>query len=80
MQISEADANSTGLVFTVYRRSTLFPVGRKASSNSMAGTTTEVGTNIIAASVGRDAGFEKLRDPVMIVLQLESQNNVQKSL
>ena len=80
MQISETDANSTGLVFTVYRRSTLFPVGRKTSSNSMAGTITEVGTNIIAASVGRDAEFENLRDPVMIILRLESQNNVHKRL
>ena len=80
-QINEMDATSTGLVFTVYRRSTLFPVGRirKASSNSMADTIAEIDTNIIAASVGRDAEFENLQDPVVIILRLESQNNVQRS-
>lgn len=84
-RISERDTNSTGLVFTVYRKSTLFPVsGGRASSNSSAsmaaGETTEVGTDIIAANVGRGAEFESLQDPVTIILRLESQINVQKSL
>ena len=75
-QISDTDPNSTGLVFTVYRKSTLFPVGREASSNSMADKMTEVGTNIIAASVGGVAELENLQDPITITLQLEGQNNV----
>ena len=73
-QINDTDTNSTGLVFTVYQKSTLFPVGRKASSSNKAKT--KIGTNIIAASVGRDVAFENLQDPVTIILQLESKNNV----
>ena len=80
-QLSDTEANSTtGLVFAVYRKSTLFPVGRNALSDSLVDTTTEVSTNIIAASVGRDVEFENLQDPVTITLQLESLNNVQKML
>jgi hypothetical protein len=55
-------------------------VGERASSSSSAEMTI-VGTDIIAANVGRDdAGFENLQDPVTIILRLESQNNVQKNL
>ena len=80
-QINDTDTNSTGLVFTLYKKSTLFPVGRKAMSTGLAhATTTKVGTNIIAASVGRDIPFENLQDPVTIILQLENQNNVRKKL
>ena len=80
-RLSDAEANSTtGLVFTVYRKSTLFPVGRNALSDSLVDTTTKVGTNIIAASVGRGVEFDNLQDAVTITLQLESLNNVQKML
>ena len=41
---------------------------------------TVVGTDIIAASVWRGVEFENLQDPVTIILQLESQINVKKSL
>ena len=80
-RISETDTNGTGLVFTVYRKSTLFPVGGgRASSNGSAsmaaGEMTVVGTDIIAASVGRGIEFESLQDPVTIILLLESQINV----
>ena len=75
-QINDTDTNSTGLVFTVYQKLALFPVSRKASSNSMVDTITEVDTNIIAAIVGRNIAFENLQDPITIILQLESQNNV----
>jgi hypothetical protein len=58
-------------------------VGERAlssSSASMAGEITEVGSDIIAANVGRDVEFENLQDPVTVILRLESQNNVQKNL
>ena len=58
--------------------------GGRALSNSsasmVAGEMTEVGTDIIAANVGRGVEFENLQDPVIIILQLESQINVKKSL
>ena len=83
-QISETDTNGTGLVFTVYRKSTLFPVGRgrtlsNGSASMAAGEMTEVGTDIIATNVGRSVEFESLQDPVTIILQLENQINVQKA-
>ena len=80
-KINDTDTNSTGLVFTLYEKSTLFPVGRKAMSTGLAHTTTtQVGTNIIVATVGRDVVFEDLQDPVTIILQLEGKNNVHKKL
>ena len=75
-QINDTDTNSTGLVFIVYRKSTLFPVGRNTSSSNMANTITQVGTNIIATNVGRDIVFENLQDPVTIMLQLRYKKNV----
>lgn len=75
-RINDTDTNSTGLVFTVYKKSTLFPVGRNTFSSNMEDTITQVGTDIIAANVGRDIAFENLQDPVTIILQLENQNNV----
>ena len=78
-QINITNTNSTGLVFTFYEKSTLFPVGGNALSNSLPRTVTKVGTNIIAASVGRDVVFENLQDPVTIVLQLKGQDNVHKN-
>ena len=57
--------------------------GGRASSNSSASMATDevtvVGTDIIAANVGRGVEFENLQDPVTIILLLKSQINVQKS-
>jgi hypothetical protein len=63
------DTNSTGLVFTLYEESTLFPV-RNSTNNSA--TRTVVGTRIIAATIAqRNTSFEDLSEPVIILLPLE---------
>ena len=68
--------NVTGLVFTLYKTSTLFPVGDQARNGKNSSlTTTEVGTHIIAANVnGQD--IEGLKEPVTITLQLTIQEGV----
>lgn len=63
------DINRTGLVFTLYGESTLFPV-RNSTNNSA--TRTVVGSRIIAANVAqRNTTFEDLSEPVVILLPLE---------
>lgn len=70
-----SDSITTGLVFTLYEAATLFPVGESTRSSNNH-TITQVGSRIIAASVGQDTEFEDLKDPVVIVLQLENQEMV----
>ena len=66
----------TGLVFTLYKASTLFPVSKRASKNSLM---TEVGTHIIAANInGQD--IEDLKDPVVITLQLNIREGVSRCI
>ena len=61
--------NNTGLVFTLYGESTLFPV-RNSTNNSA--TMTVVGSRIIAASVAqRNTTFEDLPEPIIVLLPLE---------
>lgn len=70
--------NTTGLVFTLYGTSTLFPVGErdKSSKNS---SMTEVGTHIIAANInGQDV--EGLKEPIIITLHLNIQEGVSNSI
>lgn len=68
----KSNTNSIGIVFTLYEAATLFPVGESSrSSNNQ--TMTQVGSQIIAASVGENIEFEDLEDPVTVVLQLENQ-------
>ena len=70
--------NTTGLVFTLYRASTLFPVSKRAKSSENL-SMTEVGTHIIAANInGQDV--EGLKDPVIITLQLNIREEVSRSL
>ena len=65
----------TGLVFTLYRTSALFPVNEQARNSSM----TEVGTHIIAANInGQDV--EGLVEPVIITLQLNIREGVSISI
>ena len=63
------DTSRTGLVFTLYGESTLFPV-RNSTNNSA--TRTVVGSRIIAANVAqRNTVFEDLSEPVVVLLPLE---------
>lgn len=70
--------NTTALVFTLYTAPTLFPVSERSQSSSNQ-TMTQVGTNVIAASVGRN-DIEGLKDPVEISLKLEIQAGVRDQL
>ena len=63
------DSNSTGLVFTLYGESTLFPVRNRPNNSA---TMTVVGSRIIAATVAqRNTTFEDLSEPVLVLLPLE---------
>ena len=73
-QISSGSANTTGLVFTLYKASTLFPTSDQ-TKNSKNSSTTEVVTHVIAAKInGKDV--EDLKDPVIITLQLNIREGV----
>lgn len=64
------DTNSTGLVFTLYEESTLFPM--RNSTNNSSATMTMVGSRIIAANIAqRNAMFEDLSEPIIVLLPLE---------
>ena len=66
-----SDTNSTGLVFTLYGESTLFPVGNQSSSDNN-NSRTIVGSRIIAANVAQsNTSFEDLQEPIIVVLPLE---------
>jgi hypothetical protein len=72
---SSMNSNMTGLVFTLYKASTLFPVGDRAGSGKNNSSMTEVGTHIIAANInGQDV--EDLKEPVTITLQLNIREGV----
>lgn len=65
-----SDTNTTGLVFTLYGESTLFPT-RNRTNNSSA-TMTVVGSQIIAANIAqRNTTFEDLSEPIIVLLPLE---------
>lgn len=68
------NTNTTGLVFTLYESAILFPVDGNTNSNNQ--TMTQVGSQIIAASVGQNIEFEDLKDPVTVILQVENQERV----
>lgn len=69
--------NTTGLVFTLYKASTLFPVSSQTGSGKNS-SMTEVGTHIIAANInGEDV--EGIMEPVTINLQLNIREGVSSS-
>ena len=72
------NVTSTGLVFTLYDQSTLFPVGNtsEASKNTNV-TMTVVGSQVIAASVAQDGPkVENLDDPVLVLLPVRISGEV----
>ena len=63
------DRTDVGVFFVLYDRPTLFPVdGRR--NNSDVPRQTDVGTRVLAATVGPGLNFQNLADPVVIVLRL----------
>ena len=66
--------NNIGLVFGLYDRPTLFPVG--GQNNSQIGKRTEVGSSIISALVGVDLEFQNLAQPVTSTFRLQNKSEM----
>ena len=71
-----SDTNRTGLVFTLYEESTLFPMTSNGNDDSNT-SVTMVGSRVIAANVAQtDTIFEDLQEPIIILLPLETGEKV----
>ena len=70
------DRDNVGLFFALYDTPTLFPVGGGNDVNSNAPTGTEVGSRILAATVGPGLNFQNLTVNITIVLRLVTEQNV----
>lgn len=64
------DQQNVGMFFTFYNMSTLFPVGKHHTENSVQ-SRVEVGSSVIAATVGGDSSiFENLTEAVQISFRM----------
>ena len=74
---SLTQSGAAGVVFTLYEKSTLFPVGEHIKTSSGA---TRVATEIIAAHVAQES-IDGLQEPVTVTLKMKevSSSNVCKS-
>lgn len=62
-----------GVFFALYDSSILFPVNGGGNINSDLPRRTEVvGSRVLAATVGPGLNFEKLEDPITIILRLQT--------
>ena len=68
---SITDREDVGIFFALYNESTLFPV--KGERNRSIIRRPEVGSRVLAATVGPDLNFENLEDNVTVVLRLVTQ-------
>ena len=68
----QIDNRSTvGIFFALYNTSVLFPVGAESAVNIDVGRRTEVGSQVLAATVGPGLIFQNLPEPVTLVLKLQ---------
>ena len=70
------DRDNVGIFFALYDNSTLFPVDGGSNINSNKPRQTEVGSRVLAATVGPGLNFQNLDDPVIIVLRIVTEQNV----
>ena len=63
--------NNIGIFFAFYESSSLFPVGGGTVNISNSPTTTVVGSQVIAATVGSGINFQNLREAITIVFLLQ---------
>ena len=63
---------NVGVFFGRYETSTLFPV-RRASNN---GRQTQVGSQVLAATVGQNLRLQNLSEPVTVTLKLQSREGL----
>ena len=64
------DRDNVSLFFALYDTPILFPVNGGNSRSSDGSVQTEVGSSVLAATVGPDINFQNLTDPIIIVLRL----------
>ena len=65
------DRTNVGVFFALYNSSVLFPVNGGRDFNSNNPVRTEVGSRVLAATVGPGINFQNLQDPVIIVLRVQ---------
>ena len=68
------DRENVGLFFALYDTSILFPVNGESNISKDTPRQSEVGSRIVATTVGPDLHFENLKETVTIILRLT--NNV----
>ena len=70
--------SSVGTVFGIYENTNLFPVGgRNAASDDNETIVTEIGSQILSATVGNDSkNLENLHKPVSVTLRLNINDTV----
>ena len=66
-----ADRTNVGVFFALYDTPILFPVDGGSNINSDTPRKTEVGSRVLAATVGPGLDFPILDDPVIVVLRLQ---------
>ena len=68
-----ADRENVGVFFALYNTPILFPVGGGNSTRARAPRRTEVGSSVLAATVGPGLNFSKLQDNVTVVFRLSTE-------
>ena len=61
------DRENVGVFFAFYEKATLFPVGRR----NVSGRQTQVGSQVVAATVNSSNELIDLEDPVILVFRLQ---------
>ena len=69
------DRDNVSVFFALYDTPVLFPVNGGNSISSDGSVQTEVGSGILAATVGPDINFQNLAEPITIVLRLQVTNS-----
>ena len=72
------DKDNVSIFFVHYNTSTLFPVGSSNETSENSSTKAEVGSTILAATVGRDITFQNLQQEdanVTIFFRLDEPQN-----
>ena len=69
------DRDNVSVFFALYDTPVLFPVNGGNSISSDGSVQTEVGSSVLAATVGPDINFQNLAEPITIVLRLQVANS-----
>ena len=67
------DRENVGVFFALYTTPILFPVDGRNSTRARAPRRAEVGSSVLAATVGPGINFSKLQDNVTVVFRLSSE-------